>query len=174
MSGEPRQQIVQLRQFHLEAAFPRARAPGEDIEDQLRAVDDLGGKLLFEVALLGGREVVVENDQAGVQRLAQRRHLDDFALTDESGGFGRGPRLHQASGHDSAGAGSQLRQFVERFFSLRGTRAAPLSIHAHQDRPFGRRVEGRGDLHLRQFGKPARVGGLGRGALRRRSAEPPA
>ena len=39
-AGQARQQVVQLRELHLQAAFPGARAAGENVEDQLRAIDD--------------------------------------------------------------------------------------------------------------------------------------
>ena len=37
--GKPRQQIIQLRQLHLQLAFARARVHGENIQNQLRAVN---------------------------------------------------------------------------------------------------------------------------------------
>ena len=46
-SGQPRQQIVQLREFHLQLTFPRPRAPGEDVENQLRAIDNLALECRF-------------------------------------------------------------------------------------------------------------------------------
>ena len=135
-------------------------------KNETGAVEHLGVPGLFQIALLSGREVVVENNETGVVRFGQFRDLHDLALTDERGCFGRRPRLHHASGHHGAGAGSQLFQFVEGFFGLRGPRAATLPIHSYQDRPFRRRVESRGDLRLRQFGRAAGVTGGRRGALR--------
>ena len=80
VAGEARQQVVQLRQFHLQAAFAGAGARGEDIEDELGAVDDLGIEGLFQVALLGGGQVVVEDDDVGGAGLARpRRSSSDFA-----------------------------------------------------------------------------------------------
>ena len=46
-AGEPRQQVVQLRQFHLKLALAGARAAGEDIQDELGAVDDRGSASAF-------------------------------------------------------------------------------------------------------------------------------
>ena len=40
LAGKARQHVFQLRQFHLQTPFGGARAAGEYIEDQLRAVDD--------------------------------------------------------------------------------------------------------------------------------------
>ena len=53
MSGQARQQVVELREFDLQLAFPGPRAAGEDIEDQLGAVEDFTVERLFEIALLG-------------------------------------------------------------------------------------------------------------------------
>ena len=63
VAGQPRQQVVQLRQLHLQLAFARAGAAGEDIEDQLRAVEDLDIERLLQIALLGGRQFAVEDDR---------------------------------------------------------------------------------------------------------------
>src|SRR5207253_10673569 len=41
---QPWQQILQLRELDLEAAFATAGALGEDIEDQLRAIEHLARK----------------------------------------------------------------------------------------------------------------------------------
>ena len=40
-SDQPRQDILELRQFDLELPVPAVRMLGEDVEDQLSAVDDL-------------------------------------------------------------------------------------------------------------------------------------
>ena len=63
---QPRQQVLQLRQLHLQLAFPRARAPGEDVEDELRAIDDLAADRLFDVPQLRRRQLVVEDDDVDV------------------------------------------------------------------------------------------------------------
>ena len=43
---KPGQEIFQLRELDLHLAFPRPRPPGEDVEDQLRAIDDFAADLL--------------------------------------------------------------------------------------------------------------------------------
>ena len=43
-ADQARQQVLELRQLDLQLAFARARAPGEDVEDELRAIDDLAGR----------------------------------------------------------------------------------------------------------------------------------
>ena len=47
---QPRQQVLQLRQFDLPLAFPRPRPPGEDVENHLRPVHDAAAHHGFDVA----------------------------------------------------------------------------------------------------------------------------
>ncbi len=65
-TGEARQPVVQLREFHLQAAFASVGAGGEDVEDELGAVDDFRLDGLFEIALLGRGEVVIEDHHVGL------------------------------------------------------------------------------------------------------------
>ena len=67
-SGEPRQHVMQLRQFHLQLAFAGSRVPRKNIEDQLRAVDDPPLNDLFDIALLRRTEIVIEEQNVGVDR----------------------------------------------------------------------------------------------------------
>ena len=53
---------LQLRELDLQLAFPRARAPREDVENELGAIDDLPADLLFDVPQLRRRQLVVEDD----------------------------------------------------------------------------------------------------------------
>jgi hypothetical protein len=55
-----RQQVLQLRELHLQLAFPRARAAREDVEDQLRAIDDLAFGLLLDLPQLRRGQLVVD------------------------------------------------------------------------------------------------------------------
>ena len=55
--------IVEGGQFDLQPAFVRAGAGAEDFQDQSRAVDDLGLPRLLEIALLHGRQLVVDDHQ---------------------------------------------------------------------------------------------------------------
>ena len=54
-ADESREQILQLRELHLPLAFARPRATGEDVEYELRAIDDFPFELRFELTKLRGR-----------------------------------------------------------------------------------------------------------------------
>ena len=53
-SCQPREQMLQLREFDLQFAFLRPRALGEDVEDQGGAIEDFALETFFQVAALGG------------------------------------------------------------------------------------------------------------------------
>ena len=59
-TGQPRQQVLVLRELDLELALARARPLGEDVEDEAGAVEDLDAQLLREHPQLRGRELVIE------------------------------------------------------------------------------------------------------------------
>jgi len=63
------------RQRHLVLRQVRAGAGGEYVEDQLGAIDHPGVEGAFEVAALGGSQVVVEDDDL---RLAAARQPAEF------------------------------------------------------------------------------------------------
>ena len=60
---QPAALVVERGQLDLQAAFMRAGARAEDLQDQAGAVDDLGVPGLLEVALLHRRQLVVDDDQ---------------------------------------------------------------------------------------------------------------
>src|SRR5208282_545732 len=51
---QPRQQMLELRQFDLQLAFARPGALGEDVEDERRAVENFALEDFFEIAALRG------------------------------------------------------------------------------------------------------------------------
>ena len=113
---QPRQQVVELRQLDLEPALARARPAREDVEDQLRAVERLALDLLLQVALLGRRELLVEEHQLGLLQGAARLHLAHLAAADECRGVAPRPLLQLLADDARAGA---LRELVERGFAAR-------------------------------------------------------
>src|SRR5579871_2892161 len=50
LTTETRQQVIQLGQLYLQLAFSRAGVTREDVEDQLRAVDDAAVERAFEIS----------------------------------------------------------------------------------------------------------------------------
>src|SRR5207249_6334975 len=95
LAGEARQHVVELRQLHLEPALAAARPPGEDVEDELGAVERLAADPALEVALLGGRQLLVEEQEVDVLGLGGARDLFDLAAADERGGV---PSLARSEG----------------------------------------------------------------------------
>ena len=85
-----------MREFDLQHAFPRLRAPAENFQDQSGAVENLRIPCFFEIALLHRRERAIHHDDAGFERLDQAGDLVGLALADE----GRRPDLVQ---RDDAG-----------------------------------------------------------------------
>ena len=59
--AQARQGVLELRQLDLEPALGAGRVLGEDVEDQLGAVDDPRRERVLEGALLGRIELVVDN-----------------------------------------------------------------------------------------------------------------
>ena len=58
--GQPRQHVLQLREFDLQLAFPRTRVPRKNVEDELRTVNHPPLDDLFNIALLRRAEIVIE------------------------------------------------------------------------------------------------------------------
>jgi hypothetical protein len=81
-TGQPRQPVFELRQLDLEAPLVGLGPFGEDIENEGRAVDDLDIECFFEIALLGRRKLVVEDDQVIPQPLTLGLDLLELALAD--------------------------------------------------------------------------------------------
>jgi len=77
-ASQPRQHVVELRQFHLQPAFPGPRPEGKNVEDELGPIDDLDVELFFEVSLLRRRKILIENDGVRVVRCDGSREFTDF------------------------------------------------------------------------------------------------
>ena len=66
---------------------------GEDIEDELGAVDDAAGQRVLEVAQLRGAEIVIETAMSAWVEAAIAGQLLHFSAANESGGIGFGAML---------------------------------------------------------------------------------
>ena len=110
-SGQPRQQIIELRKLHLELAFAGARVRGEDIENQLGAVDHAAARALFHVAKLHGREIVVHDHQRHVARMRFGANFLELAAPHQRCWIERIAHLQERSCDMRARAVSQLLEF---------------------------------------------------------------
>ncbi len=122
--GQSRQKITQLRQFDLHAALAGAGARRENIQNELRAVDDPRADRLFQIALLRGREVVIEDHHVGMNGSGFRRQFLHFALPDQRGRLGARPGLDHAGADGGSRRGGQVGEFFERFLGLQAAAAA--------------------------------------------------
>ena len=95
------------------ASWVRARA-GEDVEDQLAAVEHLALGDLLDVADLRRGEVVLEDDGLGPVGLDHLGELLDLALAEERLDRRLHPLLHELVDHHGPGGLGQAAQFVER------------------------------------------------------------
>ena len=77
-------QVLELRELHLELALARLRALREDLEDQLGAVHHSPRDHFLDVALLGGRQVVIDDHDLGLCARHQVAQLFGLALAEES------------------------------------------------------------------------------------------
>ena len=119
-SGQPRQQVFQLRQLHLPLAFARARAAREDVENELRAIDDLPLELSSSCRSCAGSELVVEDHDIHAGLGAGRaRALATLPRADEGGRIGSAAAPAACAATTSrTGRVCEPRQLVERMIRI--------------------------------------------------------
>ena len=117
--GQTRQHVLQLRQFHLQLAFPRARVPRKNVEDQLRAVDHPPLDDFFDIALLRSSQIVIEEKQVGIHGRGRARNFLQLACADQSRGIGPVATLQNFTDNFRARASRQCAQFSQRFFRVK-------------------------------------------------------
>jgi hypothetical protein len=88
LSGQARQEVIELRELDLQLAFAAQGAAREDVENKLRAIEDLEIEGALQVAKLGGREVVVEDDEVGAERARLATNFLHLAPADQGCGIG--------------------------------------------------------------------------------------
>jgi hypothetical protein len=140
-TGQTRQPVFELRQLDLETPLVGRRAPGEDIEDKRRAIDDLHVERALEIPLLSGAEIVVDHNHVITDVVAPGLDLFELPFSD----VGAGQRMSQLLGHrahdldvDSFG---QPRQLFER---IGGGPGLVLTLDGDQESVFGGAVGGMG------------------------------
>ena len=82
---QPRGQVAQLRQLHLQLAFVAVRTLGEDVQDQAGTVDHPAFEEALQVAFLHRAELVVDQDQVGAGGLGGGLHFIQLAAADQGG-----------------------------------------------------------------------------------------
>ena len=131
-ADQPRQQVFQLRELHLQLALARPRAAREDVEDQLRAIDDLAADLLLDLPQLRRRQLVVEDDDVDVGFRGGERERLDLAGAEKGRRIGLRALLQHAQHDLRAGRLREAGQFVER--SLRFEPPRPAGDQADERR----------------------------------------
>ena len=83
LARETRQQIFELCQLDLQLAFVAARALGENIENELAAVDDPDFERRFQIALLRRGQILVHDHEIGMAVAQRFLDLVDLAAADQ-------------------------------------------------------------------------------------------
>src|SRR5262249_26323798 len=102
-AAHPRQVVLELGALHLELSLGRHRMLREDVEDQLRPVDDPRRERVLEEALLDGIELVVDEQALGAGGAEAILQLLELALADVGAACRARPVLHDAADRLDAG-----------------------------------------------------------------------
>ena len=94
-AAHPGEVVLELCQLDLELAFGARRVLGEDVEDELGAVDHAQLELVLETALLARVEVVVDDEGFGVRAGDRLLQLDELPLPHVGARIRRGPALQE-------------------------------------------------------------------------------
>jgi hypothetical protein len=132
LAGKTGEHVFQLRQFHLETPLGGTRAAREYVEDQLGAIDDLDTGGALEIALLSGGQFMVDDQNAGMERVRQLFQFLHLAVSQQRGGVHHGTDLKYFSCDLGASAGGQFGKLVKRFGGSAG-RGAAASFKSRQD-----------------------------------------
>src|SRR5580692_3718073 len=113
-----------MRKFHLQAAFSRLRALAEDFENKRRAVEHFRAPRFFEIALLYGRNICVDDDDFGFEAARFARDLLHLAAADKRGRGGARKRHDMGCDDIKPDGGGE----ADRLFQPR--RGIAAAIHA--------------------------------------------
>ena len=80
--GKTRQQILQLGQLDLQPAFAAAGTLSENIENELRPIENFAREQILQIAALRRRNLVVKNDRSNLSLLARVIDRFGFAAAD--------------------------------------------------------------------------------------------
>ena len=110
---EPRQQVLELGQLHLQLAVAGGRVLREDVEDELGAVDHPQLHALAEVAGLRGGQVLVDDHEVHVVLEGADDQIVQLAGAEHGPGVDPGPGLGHHVDDLDAGRAGQLAQLVD-------------------------------------------------------------
>src|SRR5581483_949104 len=96
--GEARQQVLKLRQFHLQLAFACAGMGGENVEDQLRSINNANMGEFLDVPLLRCGQVVIEQQYVSGSGRGGRGNFLQLSLANEGGRIRTVAALQDLSG----------------------------------------------------------------------------
>ena len=112
-AAHPRQVVLELGELDLELALGADGVLGEDVEDQLGAVDDPRRERVLERALLGRVELVVDDQHVGAAVGVERLQLLELALADVGLLVGAVALLHERLHRLDERGARQLAQLAE-------------------------------------------------------------
>ena len=117
-----RKVVLELRELDLELALGAAGVLREDVEDQLRPIDDARLQRVLERSLLRRRELLVDQEHVGAAARELRLELGELALADERPRVRAIAVLDQLGDRvDPRGAG-ELAKLCELFSAVRALR----------------------------------------------------
>ena len=111
-------QVLQLGELDLPLPFSRACSPRENVEDQLRAIDDFSIDPLFNLTKLRRSQLVVENDDVGGEPGAFGCQVFEFSAADERRGIGGGPLLNHLQNDVGACRIGEAGKLLERLLGI--------------------------------------------------------
>jgi hypothetical protein len=133
-AAHAREVVLELRQLDLELALRAPRVLGEDVEDQLRPVDDSRGERVLELPLLGRSELVVDEQRLGPGLLERARELAQLSLADVAALIRPRALLDDLADRLDARGSRQLAELAELLSGIdvrpqHGDDETPLGLH---------------------------------------------
>ncbi len=113
MPAHARQVVLELRELDLELPLGGDGVLGEDVEDQLRPVDDARRERVLERALLRRMKLVVDEQHLGVVISVGRLQLLELALADVPPRIGVRALLDDLGDRRDAGRARELAELGE-------------------------------------------------------------
>ena len=146
-----REVVLELRQLDLELSLGAPCVLGEDVENQLRPVDDARLERVLERTLLGRRELLVHEQHLGVALRVLGLQLGQLALADERLRIRPVPVLNQLGDRVHPCGAGELPKLRELFGAVRSLREHAEDEPALRLRP--RSGIGLARCHRRDYGR---------------------